>query len=153
MSQSTIVLNGENSCEVKEYRASIEANINMGASIKDLTCSKHLESFITKDSKAGITPYPCDFDHLYASNMSESESSTDKSSEIIHLNELVLLHLDLIQQQSEQLVTKDKLISTLKQENDTVGLQARPRLLKDHFTNGLNSTLHSRPFQVGYFYI
>lgn len=122
MSKSTIVLNGENSCEVKEYnRPSIDANINMGAAMKDLSCSKHLESFNNKDSKPGITPYPCDFDHLYASNMSESESPTDKNSKIMHLKELLLLNLDFIQQQTEQLVTKDKLISSLKQENDTVG--------------------------------
>lgn len=120
MSKSAILLNGENACEVKEYRPSIDANINMGAAMKDLSCPKHLESFNNKDSKAGITPYPCDFDHLYASNMSESESPTDKNSKM-HLNELFLLNLDFMQQQTEQLITKDKIISSLKEENDTVG--------------------------------
>lgn len=41
-------------------------------------------------------------------------------SEVRYLKDLLLLHLDLIQQQSEQLLTKDKLISSLRQENDLV---------------------------------
>lgn len=118
MSKSTVILNGENSSEVKEYTS--DANVNMGAAIKDNSCSKHLENFNSKENKVGLMPYHCDFDHMYASNMSESEHCTDKNTEIVHLKELLLLHLDLIQQQSEQLVTKDKQISALKQENNMV---------------------------------
>lgn len=40
-----------------------------------------------------------------------------------HLKELLLLHLDLIQQQSEQIVTKDKLLAALRQENETLKLR------------------------------
>uniref|UniRef100_A0A1B6LFQ2 PEHE domain-containing protein n=1 Tax=Graphocephala atropunctata TaxID=36148 RepID=A0A1B6LFQ2_9HEMI len=121
MSKSGVILNGENTSDVKDYTS--DANVNMGAAINDNSCSKHLETFNSKDNKAGLIPYPCDFDHIYASNMSESENSGDKNSEIMHLKELLLLHLDLIQQQSEQLVTKDKQITALKQENDTLKLR------------------------------
>ncbi|KAG8289252.1 U2 snRNP complex subunit msl1 [Homalodisca vitripennis] len=117
MSKSGVIFNGENTSDVKDYTN--DANVNMGAAINDNSCSKHLETFNSKDNKAGLIPYPCDFDHIYASNMSESENNGDKNSEIVHLKELLLLHLDLIQQQSEQLVTKDKQITALKQENDT----------------------------------
>lgn len=44
-------------------------------------------------------------------------------TEVKHLKELLLLHLDLIQQQSEQLVTKDKLLAALKEENETLKLR------------------------------
>lgn len=122
MSKSTVILNGENTSEVKDYTT--DANVNMGAAINDNnSCTKHIESLNSKDTKSGVIPYPCDFDHIYASNMSESENFSEKNSEFANLKELLLLHLDLIQRQSEQLLTKEKLISALKQENDTVGLQ------------------------------
>lgn len=38
------------------------------------------------------------------------------------LKDLLLFHLDLIQQQNEQINKKDKLYNALKQENDTVSL-------------------------------
>lgn len=115
MSKSTVILNGENTSDVKDYTSDV--NVNMGAAIDDNSCSKHVESFTSKD-KPGIIPYPCDFDHLYASNMSENENFGDKNPEF---KELFLLHLDLIQQQAEQLFTKDKRISALILENETVG--------------------------------
>lgn len=61
--------------------------------------------------------FPCDFDHMYAS-MAEHDSAA--AAEVRQLKELLLLHLDLIQQQSEQLVNKDKQLNNLRQENDMV---------------------------------
>ena len=86
---------------------------------------------------AGILGFPGDFDHMYAS-MSDGEVSATVTSalgaspmrdnenkqcdltEVKHLKELLLLHLDLIQQQSEQIVTKDKLLAALREENENV---------------------------------
>lgn len=85
----------------------------------------------------GALGFPCDFDHMYAS-MTEggtpataasalgvsplrgTEARQNDFTEVKHLKELLLLHLDLIQQQSEQIVTKDKLLAALRQENETV---------------------------------
>ena len=93
---------------------------------------------VSEDSKAGILGFPEDFDHMYAS-MTDGEAPATATSalgvsplrgnearqndltEVKHLKELLLLHLDLIQQQSEQIVTKDKLLAALRQENETVG--------------------------------
>ena len=64
--------------------------------------------------------FSCDFDHMYAS-MAEHDSVA-AVAETRQLKELLLLHLDLIQQQSDQLVNKDKLIQNLRQENEMVRL-------------------------------
>lgn len=85
---------------------------------------------------AGILSFPCDFDHMYASMtdggapataatlsvspLRGNEPRQNDFTEVKHLKELLLLHLDLIQQQSEQIVTKDKLLAALRQENETV---------------------------------
>lgn len=134
-----IVINGENSCDVVKDYSSSDANVNMGAAIKDISCSEHLDSFELKENKS-VIPYPLEFDHLYASNMSDSEKLTDKDSEVMHLKELLLLHLDLIQQQSEQLVTKDKQISDLKLENDKVS-----KLCVKNPLNVISVSLRDRP--------
>lgn len=116
MSKSAIIVNGENSSDVD---FTTDANINMVA-VNDISCAKHLDNFVSKDSGQALLSYPCDFDHIYASSMNESAKSKTVNSEISLLKELLLSHLDLIQQQSEQLVTKDKQISALQQENETV---------------------------------
>lgn len=94
----------------------------------------HYQS-VADDSKAGILSFPCDFDHMYASMtdggapatstlgvspLRGNEARHHDLTEVKHLKELLLLHLDLIQQQSEQIVTKDKLLAALRQENETV---------------------------------
>lgn len=94
---------------------------------------------VSEDSKAGILGFPEDFDHMYAS-MTDGDAPASATSalgvsplrgnearqndltEVKHLKELLLLHLDLIQQQSEQIVTKDKLLAALRQENETVNI-------------------------------
>ncbi|XP_017874992.1 male-specific lethal 1 homolog [Ceratina calcarata] len=91
---------------------------------------------------AGILSFPCDFDHMYASMtdggtptvatatstlgvspLRGNEPRQNDLTEVKHLKELLLLHLDLIQQQSEQIVTKDKLLAALRQENETLKLR------------------------------
>lgn len=120
MSKSTIIINGENSGDVVDYPT--DANINMVA-VNDNPCTKHLDNFNSKDSGQQLLSYPCDFDHIYATSMSDSAKSKTVNSEISLLKELLLSHLDLIQQQSEQLVTKDKQISALQLENATLKLR------------------------------
>jgi hypothetical protein len=47
-------------------------------------------------------------------------SSSSTSREMPLMKELLLIHLDLVQQQSEQLTTKEKQISDLRTENEMV---------------------------------
>lgn len=74
------------------------------------------------DEKESLLNFP--FDHMYACNSDNSEltnnCTTTGESEVKHLKELLLVHLDLIQQQSEQLINKDKQIRSLKRENEMV---------------------------------
>ncbi|KYM96302.1 Male-specific lethal 1 like protein [Cyphomyrmex costatus] len=99
------------------------------------------KSTSSNTTAAGIHSFPCDFDHMYASMtdgaapaaaaatalgvspLRGNEPRHNDLTEVKHLKELLLLHLDLIQQQSEQIVTKDKLLAALRQENETLKLR------------------------------
>nr|CAD7587339.1 unnamed protein product [Timema genevievae] len=119
MSNASPVVNGENTGEVTDFKT--DASVNMVAAIHDhISCAKPVtvDTFVPQDAKAGVVTYSCELDHMYAS-LNEGENAQD-NTEVKHLKELLLLHLDLIQQQSEQLVTKDKQLSSLRQENETL---------------------------------
>lgn len=109
--------------------------------IKEHSKDKDKSAIAVEDTgkSVGTLGYPCDFDHMYASMtdgggpasatlplgaspLRGNEARQTDQTEVKHLKELLLLHLDLIQQQSEQIVTKDKLLSALRQENETVSL-------------------------------
>ncbi|XP_023315473.1 male-specific lethal 1 homolog isoform X1 [Trichogramma pretiosum] len=112
----------------------------VSSKIKELKSKDKNNTIISDNRKVvSILGYPCDFDHMYAS-MIDGESSTATSAlgsgslkdtetrhnsliEVKHLKELLLLHLDLIQQQSEQIVTKDKLLTALRQENENLKMR------------------------------
>nr|XP_033338820.1 male-specific lethal 1 homolog [Megalopta genalis] len=108
------------------------------------SCSRNEFQNVDENGKpaAGILSFPCDFDHMYASMtdggapaaatatsalgvspLRGNEPRQNDLTEVKHLKELLLLHLDLIQQQSEQIVTKDKLLAALRQENETLKLR------------------------------
>lgn len=74
-----------------------------------------------RDNKDDLLNFP--FDHMYACNSDNSDVNSDRQageSEVRHLRDLLMLHLDLIQQQSDEIVNKDKYIAELKLENETV---------------------------------
>ncbi|XP_077978550.1 uncharacterized protein LOC144433988 [Glandiceps talaboti] len=50
----------------------------------------------------------------------EEEERTRLESQVKHLKELLLLHLDLIQEQQQQLLAKDREVKTLRTERDTL---------------------------------
>ncbi|XP_018320516.1 male-specific lethal 1 homolog isoform X2 [Agrilus planipennis] len=64
------------------------------------------------------------YDHGYASNSGtvlpnlSSSNCQNAESEVKFLREWLLLHLDLIQQQNDEILSKEKTISMLKQENE-----------------------------------
>ncbi|KAL2719034.1 ras guanine nucleotide exchange factor G-like [Vespula squamosa] len=121
------------------------SNNNNNNNNNNSSCPRNeFQSNVDEESKsvAGILSFPCDFDHMYASMtdggtpaaatatsalgvspLRGNEPRQNDLTEVKHLKELLLLHLDLIQQQSEQIVTKDKLLAALRQENETLKLR------------------------------
>lgn len=103
-------------------------------------------------------------DHVYChsndNNYISSTNPTSKSEflsifkENKQLKSMILLHLDLIQEQSDQILSKDKIISSLRQENDSLKQRLRaqtklpqtrkepevilkePKILNKDFING-----------------
>lgn len=74
-----------------------------------------------RENKEDFLNFP--FDHMYACNSDNSDLNSERQageSEVRHLKDLLLLHLDLIQQQSDEIVNKDKFIAQLRQENEMV---------------------------------
>ncbi|CAH0557555.1 unnamed protein product [Brassicogethes aeneus] len=63
------------------------------------------------------------YDHMYASNNENIESNSSNchntdESEVKFLKEWLILHLDLIQQQNDEILDKEKTILILKKENE-----------------------------------
>lgn len=111
-----LVLNGELTTSVDNFLTTSSSSTTSGAGGQSAASSMvAVGQFL--DTKLSFGS--CEYDHMYAS-VTETAASEHLSNEVRHLKELLLLHLDLIQQQSEQLVTKDKTISSLRQENETV---------------------------------
>ncbi|KAK8744086.1 hypothetical protein OTU49_000993 [Cherax quadricarinatus] len=80
-----------------------------------------LSSVTTSQNSDNKLTMAVEFDHMYI-GCSDSKASIGKDIEVQHLKDLLLLHLDLIQQQAEQLVAKDKQIKTLRDENENDSL-------------------------------
>lgn len=67
------------------------------------------------------------YEHMYASNTENGEliptnvsNCQTAESEVKFLKEWLLLHLDLIQQQNDEILNKEKAILYLQQENEMV---------------------------------
>ncbi|XP_053994598.1 serine-rich adhesin for platelets-like [Hylaeus volcanicus] len=136
---TTSATSGVRSTTVSTTSTTVNSVINQNNS-----CSRNEFQNVGENGKpaAGILSFPCDFDHMYASMtdggapavatatsalgvspLRGNEPRQNDFTEVKHLKELLLLHLDLIQQQSEQIVTKDKLLAALRQENETLKLR------------------------------
>lgn len=87
-------------------------------------CDKVTSSMTTSEGTENKLAMAVEFDHMYI-GCSDSKASIGKDIEVQHLKDLLLLHLDLIQQQAEQLVAKDKQIKTLRDENENVSVVTR----------------------------
>lgn len=69
------------------------------------------------------------YDHMYATNTSNGDINTaiddtncqTAESEVRFLKDWLILHLDLIQQQNDEILNKEKTILILQQENEMVG--------------------------------
>jgi len=69
----------------------------------------------TSSMEAACPPTTRDFDHMYAS-LSRVDSSA-LMAENVHLKEMLVTQLDLIQQQSETILSRDKQLKLLRGEN------------------------------------
>lgn len=125
---------------------------NNSTNVNQINCS----------TKNDINSY--NLDHVYChsndNNYISSTNPTSKSEflsifkENKQLKSMILLHLDLIQEQSDTILSKDKIISSLKQENDSLKQRLRaqtklaqtrkepeivsnePKILNKDFLNG-----------------
>lgn len=91
-------------------------------------------TLLTKNNRKNDT-VNYNLDHLYChtndTNYIRANSGTDAVAvlkEIKQLKAMLLLHLDLIQEQSDQLMTKDKLLANLRKENEMLKSKLERRL-------------------------
>jgi len=79
----------------------------------------------TSSMETACPPTSRDFDHMYASLSRVNTSAL--MAENVHLKEMLVTQLDLIQQQSETILSKDKQLKQMRQEN-TLLLQKLARM-------------------------
>ena len=87
---------------------------------ESLKCSKQAESTKTTENQSAKNLSAVNDDSF--SSADESRAAKDDPQESKHLKELLLLHLDLIQQQQELILAKDRQIKSLRSEKETVRL-------------------------------
>ncbi|KAI9560069.1 hypothetical protein GHT06_014079 [Daphnia sinensis] len=97
-----------------------KTNKNTLANKNNNTPSDNFKSQSPSEDKAiKYVGLPCETDHMYHTNFADDSSKYQElANEVAHLKELVLFHLDLIQQQSECNAAKDKQLSALRHENE-----------------------------------
>lgn len=69
------------------------------------------------------------FDKMFIECLDSKCSLSSKELEVKQLKELVLLHLDLIEQQAQEILSKDLIIKGLNSENETVSISLLPSLM------------------------
>lgn len=78
-----------------------------------------LSPMTTSESSENKLAMAVELDHMYI-GCSDSKASIEKDIEVQHLKNIILLHLDLIQQQADELLAKEKQIKNLRDENDNL---------------------------------
>lgn len=78
-----------------------------------------LSPMTTSESNENKLAMAVELDHMYI-GCSDTKASLEKDIEVQHLKNIILLHLDLIQQQADQLLAKEKQIKNLRDENDNL---------------------------------
>jgi len=106
--------------------------LNMVSSFKDLCLSK-MDHISAQESSAG--EFVSEF-----GGFSEAETKAKCQGLPDHVKELMLIHLDFIQLQSEQLTTKEKIINDLKVENE--GLKQRIARMQRRLNNKQKSLVN-----------
>ena len=76
-------------------------------------CANSYESVLKKLAMA------VEFDHMYI-GCADSKTSVGNEIQVKQLKDMMLLNLEIIQQQTEQILAKDKIIKALTDENKNV---------------------------------
>ncbi|KAG0723935.1 Male-specific lethal 1-like 1 [Chionoecetes opilio] len=124
------VYNGDHA--VKEARVAVrrQEQVRRGRGGRGLSPMTTTE---TTENKLAMA---VELDHMYI-GCSDSKASIEKDIEVQHLKNIILLHLDLIQQQADELLAKERQIKNLRDENDNSRLPSSPR----HNTRISNSSV------------
>ncbi|XP_042216144.1 male-specific lethal 1 homolog isoform X2 [Homarus americanus] len=144
MPRTVALYNGDNNaigiedCVVAVGRIDGVTAVRGGGRPRDKVVTSSMTTSEANDNKLAMA---VEFDHMYT-GCSDSKASIGKDIEVQHLKDLLLLHLDLIQQQSEQLVAKDKQIKTLRDENENL------RAKLERMDRRVCLSLHKRPSEA-----
>uniref|UniRef100_A0A2R5LF52 PEHE domain-containing protein n=1 Tax=Ornithodoros turicata TaxID=34597 RepID=A0A2R5LF52_9ACAR len=137
MSKSIAVLNGDHAVD----NGSIG---NLEAAFHDhISCTKSSELAQIEDGSSERITLPCETDHIYA-NCSEVKGQNSRDDvEVQKLGGIVLSHIDLIEQQQEQLLKRDRQLQALKQEKDA--LKQKLERLEKKLSQATRDTAARRP--------
>lgn len=126
MPRTVAIYNGDKNA-IEESRVSVEKIDGVSGRRGEGARGKVTASSMTSSEESeNRLAMAVEFDHMYI-GCSDSKASVGKDLEVQHLKDLLLLHLDLIQQQAEQLVAKDKQIKILRDENENVSITHEER--------------------------
>lgn len=94
------------------------------AIVRNSNCLKYLDE--NHDSQTDDEDLNTTYDHMYASNSEnddvgpDAENCQNTESEVKFLKQWLILHLDLIQQQNDEILDKENQIHILRKENEMV---------------------------------
>jgi hypothetical protein len=119
-------ISSDNAQNIKRFRAKMSDHFpdESNTKLSNLDAVNHLEKKNDRSDNKNELNLP--YDHMYASNTENGEIDTTDTncqsaeSEVKFWKEWLILHLDLIQQQSDEIVNKERTILILQQENEMV---------------------------------
>ncbi|XP_068903286.1 male-specific lethal 1 homolog [Tenebrio molitor] len=117
-------ISSDNAQNIKRFRAKMSDHFpdESNTKLSNLDAVNHLEKKNDRSDNKNELNLP--YDHMYASNTENGEIDTTDTncqsaeSEVKFWKEWLILHLDLIQQQSDEIVNKERTILILQQENE-----------------------------------
>lgn len=115
MPRRVALYNGDNNALLEEVVVAARGKEGAGGG----RVGRGLSPMTTSESNENKLAMAVELDHMYI-GCSDTKASLEKDIEVQHLKNIILLHLDLIQQQADQLLAKDKQIKNLRDENDNV---------------------------------
>lgn len=105
-------------------RSKMSEDFTDNAIVRNSNCLKYLDE--NHDSQTDDEDLNTTYDHMYASNSEnddvgpDAENCQNTESEVKFLKQWLILHLDLIQQQNDEILDKENQIHILRKENEMV---------------------------------
>ncbi|XP_019868045.2 uncharacterized protein LOC109596889 isoform X2 [Aethina tumida] len=103
-------------------RSKMSEDFTDNAIVRNSNCLKYLDE--NHDSQTDDEDLNTTYDHMYASNSEnddvgpDAENCQNTESEVKFLKQWLILHLDLIQQQNDEILDKENQIHILRKENE-----------------------------------